>query len=993
MRARLGIDKTKSWADWAEEEEEAAEPTKTLADAMVDPVRRPQFQVWPEFAMTDFRMSMPSSPPSSTPAVAETTTITASEVAAKPVAGEPAAHAATYAPVEACGAHEWSYIAHGWRAVSAACGPESDASAHGQEGGGGGALTEGGQQPLLSLSMRLRGGGPAGDATAHGQEGDGGGGLTEGGLPRHASAHGQEGGGGGTLTEGGPPRHESAVTHDQRQAIRNALQLQVDEVDVCEVRDYVLEALGVKLSKKVLIPIINELLDEEEAGAAAAAARESSGGVRLYHKIRAPRAYDLDNCVVREAVSDALKLQGDMLKLQGDMVRLGEVQAYVFEALSIKPAKNELRPIVETMLYEEERQTRLRENKRELDRVQAAGHQHDLVAILAIQEVHLTRFCVQWPDASPFDGVTKITSHNAWRYSASVPDLRKSRGMATRTPDSEPGRFYWQVMGKEWDGESHSYKLAVSRFRELQYRRQRTGFKRIASDAAVTAASAPTAASQSLPERQHARACEQAQHLLEQGREKLRKIASAEPASFTAALASIEQQPLPPPLKPLASPPPSLPPSPPDSDGEDAAGGTESLTESDTSAHGQEGGLIKTSAATKTAAAKPAAAKPAALTAGVSAAAKPAIDASLEPAALTAAAVACGPKSDASTHDQDGGGGGALTEGGQQPLLSLSMRLRGGGPDASAHGQEGIGGSALTEGGLPRHASAHGQLGDGGGSLTEGGLLCHSPDNEPPTSEPADRQRQAISDAERRRDREQWRAARDERERAAHAERQRQQPPEMLIDFESLRKLERKAERMGYSAAAYWDERIEEAKEICPEWLAELRREFDGETRLTAEDSAFGSEAPSLRNYRNKAKRTRDSLPARFYRMIEGEEWDGEAHSYSKARKKYRRWEEPYQQRERQRQQRKKRDYSKKKRPADDNARRQARRIAQREREKATLAASASAHGQEGGGGGSLTEGGQQLLPSAPRPPSAPPRSPPPSPPTLSPQPWQGGAL
>ena len=44
-------------------------------------------------------------------------------------------NAAAYAPVEACGAHEWSYIAHGWRAVSAASGPESDASAHGQEGG------------------------------------------------------------------------------------------------------------------------------------------------------------------------------------------------------------------------------------------------------------------------------------------------------------------------------------------------------------------------------------------------------------------------------------------------------------------------------------------------------------------------------------------------------------------------------------------------------------------------------------------------------------------------------------------------------------------------------------------------------------------------------------------------------------------------------------------------------------------------------------------
>ena len=307
---------------------------------------------------------------------------------------------------------------------------------------------------------------------------------------------------------------------------------------------------------------------------------------------------------------------------------------------------------------------------------------------------------------------------------------------------------------------------------------------------------------------------------------------------------------------------------------------------------------------------------------------------------------------------------------------------------------------APVEGGLPRHESAHCQEGDGGGGLTEGGLTI-----ELATSEPADRQRQALSDADRR---EQWRAAHDERERAAHAERQRQQPPEMLIDFESLRKLERKAESMGYSAAAYWDERVEEAKEICPEWLAELREEFDGETRLTAEDSAFGSEAPSLRNYRNKAKRTRDSLPARFYRMIEGEEWDGEAHSYSKARKKYRRWEEPYQQRERERQQRKKRDYSKKKRPADDNARRQARRKAQREREKAararvvSSARLASAHGQEGNGGGTLTEGGLPLhasahgqdvggdgtltegglplLPSAPQQPSAPPRSPPPSP-------------
>ena len=36
MRARLGIDKTRSWADWAEEEEEAAELTKTLEAATAE---------------------------------------------------------------------------------------------------------------------------------------------------------------------------------------------------------------------------------------------------------------------------------------------------------------------------------------------------------------------------------------------------------------------------------------------------------------------------------------------------------------------------------------------------------------------------------------------------------------------------------------------------------------------------------------------------------------------------------------------------------------------------------------------------------------------------------------------------------------------------------------------------------------------------------------------------------------------------------------------
>ena len=237
--------------------------------------------------------------------------------------------------------------------------------------------------------------------------------------------------------------------------------------------------------------------------------------------------------------------------------------------------------------------------------------------------------------------MTKITSNNAKRYNASVPTLHKYRDKATRTTDSEPGRFYRQVMGKEWDGENHSYNLARRRFCELQNRRQRTQVNSLASDAAFTAASVPTAASQSLPQRKHARAREQVQHLLEQGREKLRKIASAETASFTAALASIEQQPLPPPvtlLKPLPSPPlqammVASTPRLASAHGQDGGGGgplTEGGLPLHASAHGQEGS------------------GGGALTEG-------------------------GLPLHASAHGQEGGGGGSLTEGGQQPLPSTSQ--------------------------------------------------------------------------------------------------------------------------------------------------------------------------------------------------------------------------------------------------------------------------------------------------------------------------------
>ena len=70
-------------------------------------------------------------------------------------------NAAVYAPVEACGAHEWSCIVHGWRAFAATQPPtqhledtEADAKSE--------AATEPKCEPTLPLSMRLRGGGGAG---------------------------------------------------------------------------------------------------------------------------------------------------------------------------------------------------------------------------------------------------------------------------------------------------------------------------------------------------------------------------------------------------------------------------------------------------------------------------------------------------------------------------------------------------------------------------------------------------------------------------------------------------------------------------------------------------------------------------------------------------------------------------------------------------------------------------------------------------------------
>ena len=116
------------------------------------------------------------------------------------------------------------------------------------------------------------------------------------------------------------------------------------------------------------------------------------------------------------------------------------------------------------------------------------------------------------------------------------------------------------------------------------------------------------------------------------------------------------------------------------------------------------------------------------------------------------------------------------------------------------------------------------------------------------------------------------------------------------------------------------------------------REVLDGSTRITAENAMLvHAWVPSLHEYRDKSKRAPDSLPARFYRMVMGEEWDGNARSYTLAKKKLWRLLPNNRQDERERQQRKKRDYSKKKRPTDDSQRRQARREAQKEREKACV--------------------------------------------------------
>ena len=135
----------------------------------------------------------------------------------------------------------------------------------------------------------------------------------------------------------------------------------------------------------------------------------------------------------------------EALGQQGNEVRLSKVHAYLLKELGVNASKDELRPIVEDLIDQQDF---------EMDFEQAKECGQPLTREY-IQRHHGSYFrrslLPEWMTAaSPFDGATKITKHNAWRYDRLKPLLNsKYRDKASRTPDSEPARFYRQLTGLE----------------------------------------------------------------------------------------------------------------------------------------------------------------------------------------------------------------------------------------------------------------------------------------------------------------------------------------------------------------------------------------------------------------------------------------------------------------------------------------------------------------------------------------------------------------
>ena len=211
---------------------------------------------------------------------------------------------------------------------------------------------------------------------------------------------------------------------------------------------------------------------EGSNAASVAEARRAARCVDMMNEAVEEGDYQLNNSVVRNVVKEALELQGYSMDQEprGNKVKLSEVQAFVFEALGVEADKKKLRPIVEQMLEalafaRDEKAAEKRGQKLTREYIQ---REHGSYIRRRNQPAWMT------PRTSPFDGVTPITKHNAWRYEDAKPKLTECRdkkatrsASSCRTPDSEPGRFYRQVMGKEWDGENHSFDLASKKFRRL----------------------------------------------------------------------------------------------------------------------------------------------------------------------------------------------------------------------------------------------------------------------------------------------------------------------------------------------------------------------------------------------------------------------------------------------------------------------------------------------------------------------------------------------
>ena len=110
------------------------------------------------------------------------------------------------------------------------------------------------------------------------------------------------------------------------------------------------------------------------------------------------------------------------------------------------------------------------------------------------------------------------------------------------------------------------------------------------------------------------------------------------------------------------------------------------------------------------------------------------------------------------------------------------------------------------------------------------------------------------------------------------------------------RRLSRQSPSLCFSAARP-DPTFGSATRCSTLWLVQRVSDsttLDGVTKIT-KDNAPQMPLPSLCAYQSAASRGPESVPALFYRQMMGEAWDGKAHSYSLATKKFRRLLPAYQ--------------------------------------------------------------------------------------------------